>query len=437
MNDRGANSRPDAGNASHDRDLVKRPLTSLLAANAVSSTGNAFTMLAVPWFVLQTTGSVARTGVAAFASTLPIVISAAFAGTLVDRLGLRRASVISDVTSGLIVIAVPALFLTVGLSYGVLLALLFVRWSLATPGDTAREAMIPDLAGRQRVTIERASAAYDGVYRGSRMIGAPLAGVLIAWLGPTALLFVDGATFVCSAVLVGSGVPRLSREPDEPGPGGYLTRLSEGLSFLWHERPLRRVIAMILITNMLDTGLSGVLLPAYARDVLHDPRAFGLLIGAVGAGALAGTVTYGAVGARLPRGMTFALAFLIAAVPRPLVLAVDAPFAVALAVTATAGFAAGAINPMLGVIEFERIPARLRARVLGTITAGAYAGMPFGGLLAGSLTELTGLTATLMTFSVIYLLASAPPFVGRSWKELDAAEHRDTRPADQLDQKQD
>ncbi|GAB2849920.1 hypothetical protein GCM10027176_61320 [Actinoallomurus bryophytorum] len=45
---------------------------------------------AVPWFVLMTTGSPARAGLAAFASTLPVVISATFAGTLIDRLGLRR-----------------------------------------------------------------------------------------------------------------------------------------------------------------------------------------------------------------------------------------------------------------------------------------------------------------------------------------------------------
>lgn len=321
-------------------------------------------------------------------------------------------------------IAIPALYLTTGLSYGVLLALLFVRWSLATPGDTAREAMIPDLAERGHVAIERASAAYDGVYRGTRMIGASVAGVLIAWIGPTALLFVDGATFVCSAILVGSGFPHLSHQPDQPEPHGYLHRLSEGLAFLWGERLLRWAVAMILITNMLDTGLSQVLLPTYGRDVMHDPRTFGLLIGAVGVGALAGTITYGAIGARLPRRTTFALAFLIAAVPRPLVLALHTPFAVALAVTALAGFAAGAINPLLGVIQFERIPARLRARVLGTITAGAYAGMPLGGLLAGTLTELAGLTAALATFTVIYLIASVPPFVDRPWNELDAARPR-------------
>lgn len=403
---------------------MRGPLIVLLAADAISMTGNAFTMLAVPWFVLQTTGSAARTGAAAFVSTVPIVISATFAGALVDRAGLRRASVACDLASGLIVAAIPALLLSTGLPYGLLLVLLFTRWLLATPGDTARAAMLPDLAGRGHVPLERATAAQDGTYRGARMAGAPLAGVLIVWLGPANLLFVDAATFLASAVLIRYGAPRTVPHRDlrsSRRPGG----LREGLAFLWGDRLQRSAVAMVLVTNMLDTGLSQVLLPGYARAVAHDPRAFGLVIGAVGAGAVAGTITYGTIGRRLPRRVTFAVCFLVAGAPRPLVLASHAHLGVVLAVTAVSGFAAGAINPLLGTLRYERIPARLRARVLGAITAGTYAGMPVGGLAAGALAEVTGLTPTLLGFSAIYLLASAPPLTDRVWREFDVRPRAD------------
>ncbi|MFF4625152.1 MFS transporter [Nonomuraea jabiensis] len=398
---------------------MRRPFFTLLAANAVSATGNVLSMLAVPWFTLETTGSAALTGMAAFASTLPIVISAAFGGTLVDLIGFHRVSVLSDVASGLIVIAIPALFLTTGLSFPVLLALVFVRWLTATPGETARKAMVPDLAELGRVQIERATAAYDGVNRGARMVGAPLAGVLILWLGPTALLFVDGSTFLLSALLIGTGVPQVTHAGAPRESGGYLRDLGDGLAFLWRDRVQLTGTAMIVVTNMLDTGVTQVLLALYARDVVHDPRAFGLLAGGVGAGAVIGTIVYGAVGERLPRRLTFGLCFLVAGVPRILVLALGAPFPLALGVTVLSGFAAGAINPLLGVLQFERIPTQVRARVLGTMTAAAYAAMPLGGLLAGSLTELTGLTVTLFAFTAVYFAASFPPFVSRAWRGLD------------------
>lgn len=202
-----------------------------------------FTLLAVPWFVLETTGSAALTGVASAVSMLPLVISASFAGPLVDRIGLRLASVLSDLASGLIIVTIPALFLTAGLAYWVLLVLVFVRWLLATPGDTARRAMIPDLAARGGVAIERATAAYDGVFRGATLASAPLAGLMIAWLGPTSLLFVDGATFLASAILIGVGAPRVEHDDGEGALGGYMNRLSEGLTFLWRDRLLRSAAA--------------------------------------------------------------------------------------------------------------------------------------------------------------------------------------------------
>jgi MFS family permease len=387
---------------------MTRPLMVLLTATAVSLLGNVLTSLAVPWFVLVTTGSAARTGVAAFASAVPVVISATFAGTLVDRLGLRRSSVISDLLSGVTVIAIPTLFLTTGLSYGLLLALLFVRWLSATPGDTAREALIPDLVERARIPMERATAAYDAAYRGAKMIGAPLAGLLIGWLGPAPILYLDGATFLLSAVLVRAGVPAVSHVGGDHG--RYLGHLREGLAFLWQDRLLRGIVAMVLVTNMLDMGMGQVLLPLYARNVAHDPRVLGLLVGVFGTGAVAGTIVYGMVGARLPRRITFALCWLIAGSPRPVILAVDVPLMVVLGVMLVSGFMAGAINPMIGVMEYERIPAPLRARVLGTITAGTYAGMPFGGLVAGALVAPAGLAITFLVFVGAYLALSIPPF---------------------------
>ncbi|MFC4008809.1 MFS transporter [Nonomuraea purpurea] len=396
---------------------MRRPFITLLAANALSVTGNVLSMLAIPWFVLETTHSAGLTGVAAFATTFPIVVSAAFGGTLVDWLGFRWASVLSDLISGLVVLAVPALVLTTGLSYPLLLVLLFVRWLAATPGETARKAMLPDLSALGGVRIVRATAAYDGVSRGATMVGAPMAGLLILWIGPSALLFVDGATFLCSAALIAGGVPWAGGGPRDSG--GYLSDLRDGLRFLWRDRLQLSATSMIVVVNMLDTGVTQVLLALYARDVAGDPRAFGLLTGVLGAGAVAGTIAYGTAAARLPRRLTYGWCFFLAGAPRVLVLALGAPIPVALAVTALSGFAAGAINPILGVLQFDRIPVRLRARVLSTLTATTYAGMPMGGLLAGSLTEVTDLSITLYAFTGVYLLASVPPFLSRTWRELD------------------
>ncbi|HEX5165061.1 MAG TPA: hypothetical protein VFV93_06675, partial [Thermomicrobiales bacterium] len=91
----------------HQRQRV--PLLATIAADTISRTGNLLTAIAIPWFVLETTGSPARTGVAVFAGALPVVISLFFGGTLVDRLPYRRVSVVADLASGVSVLLIPFL----------------------------------------------------------------------------------------------------------------------------------------------------------------------------------------------------------------------------------------------------------------------------------------------------------------------------------------
>ena len=85
------------------------PLFATIAADTISRTGNLLTAVAIPWFVLVTTGSPARTGIAVFAGALPVVISLFFGGTIVDRFSYRRVSIVSDLASGLSVAMIPLL----------------------------------------------------------------------------------------------------------------------------------------------------------------------------------------------------------------------------------------------------------------------------------------------------------------------------------------
>ena len=78
-------------------------LLCLVAANAISQLGNVVAVVALPWFVLETTGSAARTGITAFAATVPLALGALFAGPVVDRLGARPASVLADLGAGAVI----------------------------------------------------------------------------------------------------------------------------------------------------------------------------------------------------------------------------------------------------------------------------------------------------------------------------------------------
>jgi len=422
------------------------PLYALYTANAISASGDVLTFLAVPWFVLQTTGSVAQTGITAFFSTASIAVSALFGGALVDRLGFRRMSVLSDVLSGVGVALIPLLYHTVGLPFWTLLALVFLAGLLTTPGATARSALVPDLAQLGQVRLERASAATDGVNRISRFIGAPLAGVLIGTIGTSNLLWVDATSFFISAAIIGAVVPVHTRPSsthsthsthsappeealEEPHTAGgmaalrrYLSGLREGIGFLWRDHLLFSLIATVMVTNLLDAGFASVLLPASIKQTFGSAVILGGMVAAFGGAAFVGTVVFGAIGHRLPRQLTLGIGFTLGGASRFWVL-VFAPIPwVLLVVSAVAGFCIGPVNPLLSTVEYERVPSALRARIFGTITAGAMVGMPLGGLLSAACASWIGLQGSILLFGACYFVATMSLLVNPAVRAMNAVE---------------
>jgi predicted MFS family arabinose efflux permease len=271
------------------------------------------------------------------------------------------------------------------------------------------------------VPLERATSAYDGVSRGARMLGAPLAGVLIAIWGASNILLIDGATFAASAFLVqllgpGSVRPAVAAEDPEP----YLEQLRSGLRYVRQDRLIAGITSMVMVTNLLDAAYGSVLVPVFARDVLHSSVALGLLGGVFGAGALAGTVVYGVVGPRLPRWPVYTTAFLVAGGPRFFLLGAAPPMPVILAGCLFAGLLCGAINPVLGAVEFQRIPEAMQSRVFGATYAGCLIGMPVGAVGGGLLIDAVGIRAALFTTGVLYLVTTLAPVVFPVWREMDA-----------------
>ncbi|MGW5351364.1 MFS transporter [Streptomyces sp. NPDC004031] len=401
----------------------RRPLVLLLVANVISVTGNMLTIVAVPWFVLQTTGSPARAGLVAFASTLPVAAAALLGGPLIDRLGQTVSSVVSDAVCAVAVGAIPVLHMAGALSYGTLLALVAVSGLFHAPGETAREVLMPRLAELAGTTVARASSGYEGATRGARMLGAPLAGGLIAALGAADVLLVDAATFAASTLLIGLGARAHGRprgKDAEPAELGYGAQLREGYGYLVRARLLFAVVVMVMVTNALDQAWSAVLLPVDAREHLGGAYAIGLVSGATGGAALVGSLLYGAYGHRLPRRGLFIGAFLVAGFPRTAVAAFVPGLPPLVAVTATCGIAAGVLNPIIGTEMVRLVPERLRSRVFGAVTSGCLMAMPLGGLAAGYLVQYAGLRATLAAVSGAYLLTTLSPLVLPAFRSWDA-----------------
>lgn len=391
------------------------PVYALMGANAVSLVGNQLSSLAIPWFVLVTTGSATKTGLVAFCTILPTVIAALLGGALVDRLGAKRMSVVADLLSGITVAVIPLLYATVGLAFWQLLVLVFLGALLDAPGDTARSALFPDLATAAGLRLERANASYQAVQRFSQLLGPPLAGILIAWIGTTNVLWLDAATFAVSAVAVAAVIPNLTVARD--GASRYRDEVREGWDFLRHDRLLRALVATVALTNLLDAALSAVVMPVYVERRFGDARDLGYIRAGFGAAAFASSLLFGAIGHRLPRRGAYVGAFILAAVPLWALVPLP-PLAVAIASRIVTGIGAGPLNPILSTIFQERVPPELRGRVFGATTAAVLVAAPGGVLLAGYALEAFGLRTVLAVIAAVYLLVTMSMLLAPSLRDM-------------------
>ncbi|MGP3686362.1 MFS transporter [Streptomyces sp. IBSNAI002] len=406
--------------------MSKRPFMAVLAANTISIAGSSLTLIGVPWFVLQTTGSAGRAGIVAFCATLPVVVAALVGGPVIDRIGRRRVSAASDLICAVSVGAIPLLHYAGLLEFWMLCALMAVGGLVHTPGLTARYVLLPSLAEHAGTTVARAASLYDAVSRGARMVGAALAGVLIAAFGAETVLLLDAATFTASALLVSAflrGVPAAEpqRAAGKVSFAGYRAELAEGWAFLTRSRLLMGITVMVMMTNGLDQGWASVLLPVHGDEVLGGATALGLMISLFGGFALLGALLYGAWGERFPRRAVFAAAFLLCGAPRFVTAAfTDTPLPLAVTM-ALSGLGAGVLNPILTTVVYERVPEELRSRVSGVSTAGCELAMPMGGLAAGLLVDGFGVTRALLLFGGAYLLTTLAPLVFPAWRGLNSA----------------
>ena len=394
------------------------PLYSLFIANAISLIGNVIAMIAIPWFVLQTTGSATQTGITGFFTILPVVVAGFLGGTLIDRLGYKRTSIISDLASGVTTAMIPLLYLTVGLEFWQLILLVFLGALLDAPGGTARAALLPELAEQAGMPIERATSLTHVIERSARLVGAPLAGFLIGIIGTANVLWLDTASFFISAGIVWLFIPVFKVHEQKLEAGNYFEELKDGLRFIARDSLILSIVVMVMLTNFLDAIFGGVLQPVYVREVYGNALNLGLLIAANGGGAVIGGLIFAAIGHRLPRHATFVGAFMFTGI-RFWVYALYPPVWILIVVTLITSIGAGPLNPIIGAIEFERIPPNMRGRVFGAVTAGAWIAMPLGMLLGGILTDRLGTFVMMIGLAIAFFLTTLSMAFVPAMKEMN------------------
>jgi MFS family permease len=396
----------------------RKPFVVLETATVLSGTANGITMVAFPWLVLDITGDATAAASIAAVSSLPLLVSMLFSGTIVDMVGRRPVAIISDLLSMLSVILVPVLAATAGLDLWLLMTVAVLGAVFDPAGITARETMLPEVARTAGLTLERANGIHESAYGVAFLLGPGIGGLLIGLIGPIATFWATAAAFAASSLLVGlTRIPGGERPPAHQRPRGLWRSTREGLAFIWKDRVLRGVAMLYAVLVAVWLPIESVILPVHFTD-LEQPARLGFLITAMSAGDVVGSLAYAAWGARFSRRQAFVGSLILCALP-VVGLSLLLAYPVMVGLGFLTGLFFGSVNPIINTAMQNRSPERLRGRVTGIMGSAAYAAGPLGYVLAGPLIEAVGVQRAFLSMALVLLVATLASAGMRSLRGLD------------------
>jgi MFS family permease len=380
--------------------LRERSIRALLTAEVVSTTGAQMTWVALPWFVLVTSGSATRMSLVMGAELLGLALLGLPGGRVLGRVGARRTMIWCDAARAPIMLVIPVLHWSGGLSFPVLAAVAFALGACSAPYFAAQKVIVPELLGEDEQRVTDANALFQAANRTTILLGPVLAGVLIGVIGATSVLVVDAATYLVSVLLVTIFVPR--RQPVEQEPEHRQIRA--GLRFLAHD-PLLRVWWPAFALGDAAWTAFFVTLPVLVLERFgHDPALVGWLIASFGIGALIGNAISFRYLTRRFDGLTIFTTFIVVQVVPLWLLWLPVPAAVLSAAIAVSGIGNGLVNPSLHAISTLRVPPPMRPTVMTTVMTIWALVNPLGLFVAGPVLDAVGTSPVLIGYAAVQTL---------------------------------
>jgi len=380
------------------RDLFRNPgLMGILAREVISLTGSQMTWVALPWFVLTTSGSATRMTLV-MATEAAAVALGGFAGGLATRLGARRTMLICDGVRAPLMAAIPLLHMADALSFPLLLVLVFGVGVFATPSFASKTSLLPDLVGEDESRLGEANALLQTANRLASLLGPPIAGVLIGVFGATEVLLIDAATFAVGFLLTLTLVhaPGLVAEPDAPKEHAFRAVYR----FISRDPLLRPWSIVLVLGDVMWLALFAALPVLVLERFGNEPEIVGLTFAGFGLGAVVGGVIAFRLVGSIDRVLLASVGEIGMGLPLWLLLVHAGPALLVIAFV-IAGFANGVVNPALHTIVQLRTPRALRTKLYSfVITATSILG-PAALIGTGPALERFGVDPTLVVLVAI------------------------------------
>jgi MFS family permease len=370
----------------------------LWIAQLVSNIGTWMQQVGAQWLLVETSHAALLTALVQAASLLPVILLSLPAGVLADSLNRRWLLVGANGFTCLAAGLLTVLTWRDGGDPATVLILTFALGCGAAVANPTWQAIQPDLVPRR--LLLPASAADSANINIARAVGPALAGALIAWSGPALVFALNTVSFLA----VVAALLTWRQPPPSRGSAGLGPSIVSGLRYVRNAPGFKRVTLRVALFVFPASALWS-LLAVLAHGVLRqESGAYGLMLAALGIGAVAGALMLPALRGRFSNNALVAGATLIFGLSLGTVALLQSLAAV-LAVLAVAGIGWVCVLSILNTAMMLTLPAWVRARSLAVYNVVFMGGQGIGALLWGTIAAIIGVVPALLLAAALTVAA--------------------------------
>jgi MFS family permease len=357
-----------------------------------SFTSMAFWMdqVARGWLIYELTESAFHLGLVRGVQAIPILLLSPVAGTAADRYSRKTQIFVAQIVDGLMLVALALLIISGRIQPWHVYATAFGMAVVQTFQQPARAAMIADTVPSSHLT--NAIGLNSVIFNVARSTGPALAGVLIAMFG-TAGSYITQAVFYLLATVWTAQLQPSARS--SPGFRGHFTHeislgqsIIDGWKFSWNNEAVRTSLLVVMLASLFIVPFT-TLLPVFARDILDvGATGQGLLLTAMGVGALGSAIIIAFFGDRMPRGI-FMLGGVALYGVSVVAFAASSWFHLSMALMVIVGFTNVCSHALVQTVIQTYSPSEFRGRTMAIFHMSNVV-MTLGSMLIGALAVVWG-----------------------------------------------
>lgn len=382
------------------RALRHRNFRLFATGQIVSLVGTWMQNVAQAWLVYRLTHSELLLGTAWFCTQIPVFAFGSLGGLVADRYSRHRLVVVTQILSMVQAAALAALTLSGRVQVWHILVLALMLGTINAFDMPGRQSLIIQMTSKE--DLLNAISLNSAIFNGARVVGPALAGLLVAAFGEGPCFLLNAVSFLAViGCLLAMRLPKfVKRVHDSPW-----AHLVEGFKYVHRHRPVRLLLGMMAATTI--AGMPAVvLMPFFADAIFHrGSQGMGVLMGAMGLGAVAGTLAlaWKAQVAALPRVMFWSALLLGAGF---CVFSLSNIFYCSLAVMPFIGFAVMRQMASANTLIQTLIPDEFRGRTMAFYTMTVVGLGPFGSLAAGAMARAYGARLTVLAGGLLAMAAA-------------------------------